>query len=392
MDLDQIVKRLEWLDNERRKDRTAIATLEERLAEAEAAIPPLVQQIRELTLENTRLASQLARFDQIEATISQLRVDLTRAVETAEKNRLDHDREVERVRLADLENLNRSIAEVRKGLDPIPDMRKAIQARTEEDYRLSRLIEELDKRITEAGRSDEDYRRSLRLLDEGRRQDAKRLTDIQGEMAALRKRVEEQRGKVDLNSEGLRKVETRLSEIQAAEAERRQSVTAFMEKQSLANVERDRVWKDWQVRFELIEKQAMNLDAQLQALDATHRSVKRAQESFEEITQRFERRINEVTEMQRLTEDRFRQEWVTFSADDQKRWTNYSLVQEEQQREIGKQFDRLQERMVYLEDLTQELQDLMQQSNGETQKRLQSLLALTHEWMDAYEKSFGRAR
>jgi hypothetical protein len=58
-----------------------------------------------------------------------------------------------------------------------------------------------------------------------------------------------------------------------------------------------------------------------------------AQEAFEEITQRFDRRINEITEMQRLTEDRFRQEWVSFKADDQKRWTNYSLVQEEQQRE-----------------------------------------------------------
>ena len=34
---------------------------------------------------------------------------------------------------------------------------------------------------------------------------------------------------------------------------------------------------------------------------------------------RFERRINEITEMERLTEERFRQEWVTFKADDQKR-------------------------------------------------------------------------
>ena len=36
-----------------------------------------------------------------------------------------------------------------------------------------------------------------------------------------------------------------------------------------------------------------------------------------------------------LTEERFRQEWVNFKADDQKRWTNYTLAQEEQQ-QIGR--------------------------------------------------------
>ncbi|HEY9087524.1 MAG TPA: hypothetical protein VIO36_05105 [Anaerolineaceae bacterium] len=392
MDLDQIVKRLEWIDTERRKDKTLIATLEERLIAAEGMIPNLVQQIRELSGEVSRLSAQLARFDQIETNIAQVRVDLSRQIDAVEKGRLEHDREMEKVRLADMENLNKSIAEVRKGLDPIPDLRKNLQARQEEEFRLSRLIEEVEKKVVDTHRYDEEYRRSLRLLDEGRRQDTKRLTDVQGEVAALRKRQEEQRGKVDLSTDGLRKVEMRLSDLQAAEAERRQAVTAFIERQNLTNVERERIWKDWQVRFDIVEKQAVNLDAQLQALDATHRAVKRAQESFDEITQRFERRINEVTEMQRLTEDRFRQEWVSFRADDQKRWTNYTLVQEEQHREDEKRSEKLQERMLYLEDISQELQDLVRQITSENEKRLQSLLALTHDWMETYEKAFGRSR
>lgn len=392
MDQDQLVKRLEWMDSERRKDKTVIATLEERMSSLEGNIPGLVQQIRELSGEVTRVSAQLSRFDQIETTMAQMRVDLSRAIDAVEKARLDRDREVDKVRYADLENLNKSIAEVRKGLDPIPEIRKTVQTRIEEEYRLGRLIEEVDKKVVDTHRYDEEYRRSLRLLDEGRRQDTKRLTDIQGEVAALRKRQEEQRGKVDLSTDSLRKIEMRLSDLHAAEAERRQSVSAFMEKQSLSNVERERIWKDWQVRFETIEKQAVNLDAQLQTLDATHRAVKRSQEAFDDITQRFERRINEVTEMQRLTEDRFRQEWVGFRADDQKRWTNYTLVQEETVREGNKLFDKVQERMVFLEDLTQEMQDMVQQINSETEKRLQALLSLAHDWMETYEKAFGRTR
>jgi len=392
MDLEQIIKRLDWLDDERRKDKLTIATLEEKVNNLAGNIPSLLQQIKEQSLELSRLAGSMPRFDQLETMIGQVRVETNRSVEAAERQRIERDRDVEKQRRADVESLNIAIGDVRKGLDPIPELKRSLQARVEEDFRLGRLIEELELKLTESIRGDEEYRRAQKLLEDAQRQDTKRLTDLQGEVAALRKRMEEQRGKSDLNAESLRKIEMRLSEFQAAEGERRQAQTAFIEKQNLLQVERDRVWKEWKVRFEVIEKSAQNLDAQLQALDATHRSIKRAQEGFEEISQRFERRINEITEMQRLSEDRFRQEWVSFKADDQKRWTNYTLSQEETQREVNRQFEKINERLVTLEDSAQDIRDLQRQIVEETQKRLQSLLSTAHDWMEQYDKTFGQSR
>jgi chromosome segregation ATPase len=391
MDLEQLEKRIDWLDNERRKDRTIIATLEERLAVFENSLPALIQQIKEIGGELTRLSAMLSRFDQIEASIAQTRVDLARSIETVDRTHQDRGREMEKARMADQESLRMGIAEVRRGLEPIPDLRKSIQARMEEDFRLGRLIEEVNQKVLEYRRGDEEYRRSLKLLEESQRQETKRITDMQGEVAAVRKRQDEQRGKVDLVSESTRKMEMRISEFQSAESERRQAQTAFIDKQNMSALERDRIWKEWQTRFDLIERQGVGLDAQLQAIEATHRQIKRSQEAFDEITQRFDRRINEITEMQRLTEDRFRQDWVAFRADDQKRWTNYALVQEEQQREITRSFERYSERIVALEDMTQEVQDIVQQVKEESQKRLQNLLALAHEWVEQYDRVFGRA-
>jgi hypothetical protein len=391
MNLEQLEKRLEWLDEERRKDKTIIATLEERSARLEGELPTLKQQIKDLNSEVVRLTAMLSRFDQIESSVGQIRVDVARSLEAIDKSRLERERDQEKTRMADQEVLNRSIAEVRRGLEPIPDLRKSIQVRVEEDFRLGRLIEEVNLKVTEYRRGDEDYRRSLKLMEESQRQESKRMTDIQGEMASVRKRQDEQRGKVDLVTESVRKMEMRTSEFQAAESERRQSLAVFIDKQNMAALERDRVWKEWQTRFDLIERQGIGLDAQLQAIEATHRLIKRSQEGFDEITQRFERRINEITEMARLTEDRFRQEWVAFKADDQKRWTNYALVQEEQQRELTRHFDRYNERIVLLEDLTQEMQDIVHQVKEESQKRLQSLLALAHDWVEQYDRVFGRA-
>lgn len=391
MDLDQLQKRMEFLENEHRKDKEIIGTLERRIAEMERNLPDMSVQLKETTGEVVRMSSGLARFDQLDASLAQLRIEITRNIDNIEKMRNDHDREVDKIRMGDLEVLNKAIGEVRKGLEPIPDLRKSLQGRVEEDFRLGRLIEELEAKTLETRRSDEEYRRAQKLLEEGQRQDAKRLADLQGEVTAMRKRIDEQRGKLDLNSDSIRKLDLRINDLQSGEGERRQTIASFIDKQNMAQMERDRIWKDWQSRFEAIERQSAGLDSQVQALDALQRSVRRAQEGFDEISARFERRINEITEMQRLTEERLRQEWVAFRADDQKRWTNYSLVQEEQQREQSRLFERISERVTGLEDQLQDIQDMLQLITADSQKRLQSLLAMAHEMMEEYDRTFGRS-
>jgi hypothetical protein len=347
-----------------------------------------MQEIKGVSNDLSRIQAALTRFDQIDSAISQVRIDFPRSLEAIEKQRLEKEREQEKVRLADMESVNIAISNVRKGLDPIPEIKKELVARSEEEKRLIRLIAEVDKNVLESKRSDDEYRRSIKLLEENIHQDSKRILDVQGEVSSLRKRVEEQRGKVDLSNEMLRKIEMRQNELVNAEVERKQAQTAFIERQSMAQVERDRIWRDWQTRFEIIEGQALNLDSQLQLLDATQRSIKHAQDSFEDITQRFERRINEITEMQRLVEDRFRQEWVSFKADDQKRWSNYMLSNDEQIREVGKQFEKLSERLIQLEDSTQDFQDVNQQILETTHRRLQGMLNLLREQNNEFNESF----
>ncbi|MGD0003736.1 MAG: hypothetical protein ABSE06_05845 [Anaerolineaceae bacterium] len=390
MEADQIQQQIDFIDNERRKDKAALASLEQRLSALEGSVPGWIQQIQELNSDLSRTTAQLSRFDEIESALVQIRVDQARALESFDKQRQEHDRELEKIRRSDQEAVTHSLAELRKALEVLPDLKRTLQSRVEEEYRLGHLIEEVDKKVKETARSDEEYNRIAKLTEEGRRQDSKRITDVQGEVAALRKRVDEHRGKIDLNADSMRKLDLRQGEFQATDIERRQIITSFIEKQTLSFVERDRGWKEMQVRFDEITNRASNLDTQLQSLDATQRAVKRAQESFEEITQRFERRMNEITEMQRLVEERFRQEWVAFKADDQKRWTNYTLAHDEQQREYGRSFEKINERLAVVENSEQEVRDQLHILVEETQKRLQSLLAQVHNWVEEFDQTVGQ--
>ncbi|HNB88183.1 MAG TPA: hypothetical protein PLL38_16180, partial [Anaerolineales bacterium] len=103
-------------------------------------------------------------------------------------------------------------------------------------------------------------------------------------------------------------------------------------------------------------------------------------------------RINEVTEMQRLAEDRLRQEWVSFKTDDQKRWTGYSLSSEESFRDIRKEVQKLETRITPFDDITQVLQDQMHQTTDATEKQLQEMMNVLHEWMLSYQRIMGHGK
>ncbi len=390
MESDQVSQRLDWLDGERRKDRASLATIEERVKKLEESIPRFTQQIQELGSELTRVSTQLSRFNDIDAALVQMRVEQARAMEAMEKQQAEQSREFDRTRRADLETVNRSLGELRKSVETIQELKRSLQARVDEEFRLSRLIEEVDKKVRATQRLDEEYKRAQKLYEDTQRQDNRRLTDLQGEVSALRKRSDEQRAKTDLTGEAVRKVEQRLNEFQSSEMERRQTMTAFIERQTLTQVDRDRAWKDMQERFDTFAAQSANVDSQLQAIETTQRAVRRSQEAFDDITQRFERRINEITEMQRLVEERFRQEWVSFRADDQKRWTNYTLTQEELQRDFNRQMQKQAERLEVLEQISHQLSDQSGLLIEETQKQMQSLVDQMHVWLDDFNRLFGQ--
>jgi len=392
MEMEQMQKQIDWLDEEHRKTKTAIELQEKKIVSVQGDIQPLFQQIKDLGGEITRVTAILARIDQFDEAVLQLRIETKQALDALDKQLRKREDEVEKVRRVELRVYDEGLEELRKEISAISELKRGLQGRVEEETRLGRTIDEVRARIETLRRSEEEYTRSYRLLEDGRRQDTKRLTDLQGEATALRKHVDEMRGKIELNSTTLRKLETRLNEISMLEVERREAQTKFLENQTLLQVERERVWKDWQVRFDTIEKQTADIQGNLQALDATHREVKRAKQTLEELNQLVERRINEMTEIQRLSEERFRQEWVTFKADDQKRWTNYTLTQEEQRGEVSRQSSKLAERVTGIEDNLQEIQDVLHQMNEQNEKQLQSLLSLVHEWVSAYERSLGRTR
>jgi chromosome segregation ATPase len=391
MEFEQIVKRLEWLDQEHRKDKAALSSLEERIASIDTDIKTVAKQIKDISKKVSGIEPVVARLNQFDEILAKQRADMNAALDDLEKKHQRRERDRLKRHQAELEEINKSLPKLDQSKD-ISELKKLIKQRADEDIKLNVAITEIKPKIEEATRKSDDIATSYKLLEESRRQDVKRVADIQGEITSVRKRVDEFRQKTELQNDSLRNIENRFTELIASESERKKAQVAFLEQQSLAQIGRDKAYKEWLEKVDTFKKQTETLDSQTQALDETLRAAKRAQETYLDLNQKLERRINEITEMQRLGEERLRQEWVSFKAEDQKRWTGYSLSSEEAMRDIRKTVDKYEERITAIDDANQTIQDQLHQTTDATEQQLQELMNVAHQWLTAYERIMGHVK
>ena len=388
MEFEQIVKRLEWLDKQQRETKDMLASLNERLSSFETTVNAVSKQLKTLNKQMSDVAPAAKRMEQFESMITKQRTDIVKHMDDNEKARAKNERDNAKKMQGELNEINKAFLQLKTNINP-PEIKKQLK---DEIQRILNNLSDMKATVEDGKRSNEDVRRTLSASEETRKNDLKRVTDMQGELTALRKRVDESREKSTVNADTLRNMENRFTDLIASEQERKQSQMAFLESQSLAQVDRDRAWKDWQEKFNRFTQEAEGMESQLQKLDEALRNAKKAQDTYVDLNTKLERRINEVTEMQRLAEDRLRQEWLSFKADDQKRWTGHSLSSEESLRDIRKELQRYDSTLSTLSDVSQTLQDQVHQTTDTTEKQLQELMNLSHEWMTSYQRIMGHGK
>lgn len=392
MELDELIKRIEWLEKEHRKDRASISALQQTLVDTENAFELLKNQIKEISNDQSSARSVLSRLDLVDKQLAQNRTELNKSIEEQEKRRLKGEKEVlERARI-ESELTNRSIIELRQSVESFQDVRRGMQSRINEESRLTKLIVELEKKHKDHQFLLDEQAHILQNNDETRRTDLKKIADLQNDIQITRKKTDDLREKLELNFDTVQHLDHRINELLLTETERKQAQMNFIDQQNLQNIDRDNNWREALLRVEQYRKQSTDLDQKILDLEELERSIARAQDNFDDINSRFERRINELTEIQRINEERFRQEWIGLKSDDQKRWTNFTLLQDDANKTQSAQTDKIIERITVLEDLYQALKDVMDLTNETTEKHLQELMSWAHVFLNEIGRASGNQK
>jgi chromosome segregation ATPase len=379
MDIQQLSKTVEWLDAERRKDKQEITTLLERLTAVTTDNQALARRVQQLESDLMTANTQIARLNKIDDILDGYRREIARQVAELDKRNIEAAKEDERLRKVDRDMANKGLADVRRELEVITRLERDLQARQEEEMRLNRALTELQKKVGDFSRIVDERNRTVTLVEEGRRQDVKRLTDAQAELADVSRRADEVRSKIEIVEDIARRAEARIAEVSNTEIERRTMQTQWIETQTIRQAEAERAWVELRSKvegsLETMEEYARRVNGYYES----NRELMRAAQDMRQATDTLERRLNEASEMQRLAEDRLRQDWTAFLADDQKRWATHMLLRDEQWREHDRLAEKQSDQVEALEEALAEVRDVIARIQETDNQRMTLLINLARE-------------
>jgi DNA repair exonuclease SbcCD ATPase subunit len=346
---EDLKNRVDWLDEERRKTKAALTKLEERLKTQAGVADSQAKQLQDLGAELAHLSARL-QPQKLDEMLARFKEESARSIEAMDKRRLDLEDKSARSRALEKDRTDKSVLDLKKKVDSLADARETSEIIRGEQARQAASLQEMRKTLDAISRRDEERNRTLAANEEARRQDIRRMADIQGEQQAARQKTSEQQARLEATETAIQRLDGRLSELMTLELERRNAMAIWQEQQIAAAAERERQWKDWEGRINEPIARMEEFLKRIDTINETHRAMRKTVDEFKELTDRQEQRIREMSEIQRLQEDRLRQDWTTFLGDDQKRWTAQNLTREDEWREYSRQLGKTTDRLAKLED------------------------------------------
>ncbi len=339
MQINQIASMIEWLDEERRRDKALIATLEGRIEQQVEFIAQMQRRVKTVEAEQSVIKQETLPAQKEHDIIDTLRQEMAQMLENAEARRLTAEREAERRGDLQRDSVQRSVRELAEKTDRIERQLSNISGLQSEGDRLTNAMRLLNQEMDDLSKQLEGPDRRLTFLEEQRRTDARRLSEIETELPEYKKSVDSILPKLGLIEDLTVRNERRIQDYSNVDRERREQMQQFIDQQQLMTQQRDQQMADLTKRFSVHDAELQKNIERFEIWAQAYREMKRIIDDFNRIGERLERRINEVAEMQRLSEERFRQEWDGWRDDDQKRWKQLTLSSDEVWRNHDREFD-----------------------------------------------------
>lgn len=342
MDLTQISQMVKWLDEERRKDKAAIAALQERLETQEEQFSRIDEQLASLkeTLASYKvLPGRIAKFTD---SLERLQLELTNMISSRDEQHRKEHREMERSRQLEIGALRDEISRVAGEIRPIPRLEERIGVVAAENSRINETVQRLNGVVTDQGKRFEDRLQAVVYLEEQRRADHQRIVEMEKIWPEIHKRVETVAAKLPLLEDALPKLKSRLEEGLKPIKE----FETVVEELRVADFRRNQEVKKWAGQAAEVREEIARVREERQGFLEDYRDVQDALKQVEEFTGRLEIRQNEALERQRLTEERIKRQWEEWQTKQEKSRRNWEVGEEERWREQTRFNDRVQKEIA----------------------------------------------
>ena len=386
-ELGEFRKRLEWLDEERRKSSRKLAELEQRSVLQEREIATREKRIQDLEKQLSLVNSQLTRIPMIDTQLSQFRDDIVKMIEQYDKRRIEAERELDRLRRVEHEATTREIADVRKELPAIGRIEQELPLRQAEEARLANLIGVQQNILAQVSTQVENVERSLTFLAEKEKQDSRNIGETQATLLEISKRWEPINNRLEILSQNMSKVQTTAQTTGEAQVLLRKSISDWTEQVQIGEHERNQRLASWQRTMDEQEAAFQRFNQDWVKFNNQHNESRTAVETMKSLQTHLEQQQREANELVRVESKRMESRWEQFTQEDARKWKNFEAdslqrlsINDRRERELREQIIALEKE---LEQLTGELTTIVRVQTAQSEAIKKWPLA----WLEEVEKA-----
>lgn len=307
--MDETKELLAWLDEEQRRGKTALEELRKRTEDHAAHIEDLVNRLAELEGRSTRLQGQLAQLPSLEEILTRVRAEASLVVREAREERRRADEEAAALRQRERESTAQALEKLREEITFL------IEKETEPfDFQRSEL-----QRLSQA------------------------IAGLKQEGSSLREETVDQKRKIEYLESRIDKNAQEIAELGLMREEMRKDHAKFLEewrrlkderKKEIAESRRDRA--AWQQELSKQEEETHFLEEQV-------KEAKKLLANLHKLDKELQVRRDQLLHLQRVGEERLKQQLEEWRKENKKRWAKSTADQEGQREEEAKRHARLME-------------------------------------------------
>ena len=352
MDLGQLTQLATWLDEEHRRDKAELIRLQQQVQRQEGELQDQTHVIRSLEERVANLQAQLKRTTQLESSLGQLKEEVVQMLAQADERRQQASRENERVRSIERDNVSRALNELRRDMQPIGELHEELALRKAEQQRMNDAMLTVQQELNSLSQDVENKLRSLSFLEDGRQQDTKRIARLQQESLEAMKRLEQMGSRLQMLEDVTQRQERDTGELKQILSQLRTSQRDFVEAQLLETEQLKRTMAEWVETLEMQSKKLDEYSARMQEYTEVFREDRHVIESVERFQELIKREQTQVSELQRLAEERQKRQLEEWQDESEKRWRKELLrwdhqwgEQSKRNQQIADQFSEVEGRL-----------------------------------------------
>ncbi|MCC6603954.1 MAG: hypothetical protein IT327_12125 [Anaerolineae bacterium] len=357
---DQAIKdlqsRLDWLDEERRKQTRKITELEQKLVLQEREIAGREQRIQDLERQLSSTQAQIGRIPKVDLQLAQFKDEVVQMIEQYDQRRIQSEAEMDRLRRVEQESSTRELAELRKDIGQVPNLRNDMELRVAEESRLANLIGQQKTQLDNLRNRLESWDSNFAFLEEKEKHNNRNISEVQTAVVEINKRWEHIYSRLDISNSAILRLESSLSGITEKQNQVQESTKNWMEQIQIGEYERNQRLEGWRRVLEEQEDNIERFNKEFVKFSDMYKEAKMAVQTLSGWQEEIEKQQREATEILRVETSRMQSRWDDFRHENDKRWKSQGVDSEQRwntvnrhEREIREMIDLIDEKIAKLE-------------------------------------------